>query len=155
MKSQLWVRTLSAADAGSDVRVTASVSSKLVAQVMVYAGVDPTDPLYAVESANEAGRGSSHTVPVAEAFASSWGVFVWGNKTPSTTSWTTPPEVVARRYDGTSGSGRVTSLVADSGGPVDGTQTGGHTAVADAAGDKATMWTLVLAPEQILDEPPS
>lgn len=149
MKSQLWVRTLSGTDAGTRVMVTASVSTKLVAQVVVYSGVDPSDPLAAVESANETASGPSHTVPVAEASASAWGVFVWGNKTTSTTSWTVPPEVVARRYDGTGGSGRVTSLVADSGGPVGGVETGGHTALADSAGDKATMWTLVLRPDQV------
>jgi hypothetical protein len=46
----------------------------------------------------------------------------------------------------TSGSGRLSGVVADAGGPVTGTSYGGKTATTDVAAARAEMWTFVLAP---------
>jgi hypothetical protein len=71
----------------------------------------------------------------------------WADKTPTSTGWTPPLQVVPRQAQVTTGSGRVTALIADSGAPVTRTTSGGLVAVAGVAGTKATMWSIVLTPQ--------
>jgi PKD repeat protein len=144
MQSRLWVRVAQTGDADSTVRVTSSRSTKMVAHVLVYTGTDPVTPVAAAVSAGETGKSTSHQTPVVTTSPDSWVVSLWSNKSSSTTGWTAPPGVAVRQYLGTSGSGRVTMLAADSGGPVGSSTYGGLTAIASQAGSMATMWSIAL-----------
>ena len=146
MQTRVWERTAMAADSGAAVRVTVSQTTKIGAQIVAYDGVDPDNPVIAVQSASENGTGSGHRTPLAGSQSGDWGVSIWTNKTAAATGWTVPSGVSVRNQVITTGGGRVTALLADSGGPVAGTTYGGLTAVASEAGSKATMWTVVLAP---------
>jgi 3-phytase len=146
MQTQVWMKVAQAGDAGATVPVTSSRSAKLVAQIAAYGGTHPTDPVAAVLSASETSTSAVHTTPTATTDRTSWTVSLWSNKSSSTTSWLAPAGVKARQYQGTSGSGRVTALLADSGAPIGATSAGGLGATASQSGSMATMWTIVLTP---------
>ncbi|MEO8106787.1 MAG: PKD domain-containing protein, partial [Actinomycetes bacterium] len=146
MQSQVWVRVAQTGDAGSAAPVAISAYTKMTAHVMAYSGANPLTPIASFASIGEARKSTSHTTPVVSASPTSWVVSMWADKSSSTTGWTPPASVTARQYLGTSGSGHVTSLVADSSGPIGGSPAGGLTATASQSGSTATMWTVVLAP---------
>ncbi len=146
MQSQLWVRVAQIGDAGATVRATASATSKLTAQVVAYSGTNVMQPVAVAASAAQTRKTAAHTTPVVSTSPSAWAVSLWANKSASTTGWTAPASVSVRHFQGTTGGGRVTSLVADSGAPVGGTSAGGLTATASQSSSTATMWTVVLSP---------
>ena len=76
--------------------------------------------------------------------AGSWVVSHWADKSGTTTTWSTS-EATTRQAICAVGTGRVCSLLADSGGPVAGSY-GPITASTDLASNKAVMWSVVLAP---------
>ena len=146
MQSQLWVRVAQVGDAGATVRATSSATAKLTAQVLAYSGTDVMQPVSVAASAAQTRKTAAHTTPVVSTSPSAWAVSLWANKSASTTGWTAPASVSVRHFQGTTGSGRVTSLAADSGGPVGGASAGGLTATASQSSSTATMWTVVLSP---------
>ena len=144
MQTRAWWKTAAAGDAGAT--VTVSATTKLDGQLLAYSGTDSSDPIVAVAAAGETGNTAAHTTPEVNAPAGAWVVSYWADKTSSTTEWTAPDGTVERQQSIGSGGGRVTSLAADSDGPVAGGTVGGLTATADSSNGKATMWTVVLAP---------
>ncbi len=146
MQSRVWARVAQPGDAGSAVRVTSTSSSKMVAQVMAYAGTSAATPIGSVTSAAEGTKTAGHRTPTTTSTAGAWAVSLWSNKSSLTSGWVAPTEVAVRQYQGNTGSGRITALAADSGGPVGTLSYGGLTAVASQAGTMATMWTIVLNP---------
>jgi 3-phytase len=146
MQSQLWLRVAQSADAGATVRVASNATAKMTAHVLAYSGTSQLAPVSAAVSASESRKTAAHTTPVAATSPSSWVLSLWSNKSSSTTGWTAPPSVTVRQFQSTSSSGRVTSLVADSGGPIGVTSAGGLTATASQSGTMATTWTVVLSP---------
>ena len=146
MQSQLWVRVAQSGDAGVPVRVATTATTKLTAHVLAYSGTSPTTPISVAASLAETRKTTAHTTPVVAATPGSWALSMWSNKSSATTGWTTSAPVTIRQFQTTSGSGRVTSIVADSGDAVTTSTAGGVTATASQSGNTATMWTVVLAP---------
>jgi hypothetical protein len=145
MQTRVWRKVATPSDAGTSVRVRTTVTTKLVGQVLAYGGADTAvAPPFA--SAGQTTFTASHRTPVVTTDTSSWAVSVWANKSSSTTGWTAPSSVIVRSYRANTGTGRITSLVADSAGPLGTSAAGGLTAVASQAGGIATMWTIVLRP---------
>ena len=75
-----------------------------------------------------------------------WVVSFWSHKDSTTTALSPPAGVTVRAAGTQTGSGRVTTLLADSGAAVPVGQYGGLTATATGASSTATMWSIVLAP---------
>ena len=146
MQTRVWTKVAQVGDANSIVRVTASKTTKLVAQILSYTGTDPIAPVATAISATEPAKTAAHRTPVVSTGSDSWLVSLWANKSSATSGWTAPPEVIARQYQGTSSTGRVTALAADSGGPIGAISAGGYTAIASQSGSMATMWSIVLTP---------
>jgi PKD repeat protein len=146
MQSRIWVRVAQPGDAGTWVRGSSSGTAKMVAQLLAYAGTSTVSPIASVVSAPEVSKTAGHRTPTAPTDPSSWAVSLWSNKSSLTSGWTAPAEVAVRAYQGNAGSGRITSLAADSGGAVGTASYGGLTAVASQVGSMATMWTIVLNP---------
>ncbi len=144
MQSNVWVKVAQTGDADSTVRVASTQLTKMVAQILVYTGTDPLKPVAAAVSARETGKSAAHQTPLVSTSADSWVVSLWSNKSSSTTGWTVSSEVATRLYLGNSGSGRVTTLAADSSGPVGSATYGGLAAVASQAGSMGTMWSIAL-----------
>jgi len=144
-RTMAWWKIASAGDAGQPVRLTLGGYTKVTMQLTGYGGTSPT-PVGAVSQRSDSTSTTAHVTPVVNVSAGgSWLLSYWADKSSSTTNWTPPATSVPRDERIGSGSGRITSLVADSGAPVPTGSAGGLTAVTDAA-SRATMISMVLAP---------
>ena len=144
-RTMAWWKIASQGDAGQAVRLTFGVYTKVAMQLTGYGGTSPT-PLGAVSQRSDADYTTAHVTPVVNvSVGGSWLLSYWADKSSSTTNWTAPATSVPRDERIGSGSGRITSLVADSGAPVPTGSAGGLTAVTDAA-SRAVMISMVLAP---------
>jgi hypothetical protein len=70
----------------------------------------------------------------------------WADKSSTTNVWTPAAGLATRGTACATGSGRICSALADSGGPVGAGPYGPVSASTDAASDKVTAWSIVLAP---------
>lgn len=144
MVTTVWTRTLTAADAGGTVTVTADRALRATLSLGVYRGVDASASGVRVTSVAE-GAGSTRTSPTVPTTEPTWVASYFADKSSSTTAWTRPAGTALRAEAYTTGSGRVTSLLVDSDGPVPAGTVGGLTASTDAPGTRAVVMTLVLA----------
>lgn len=144
MTTQVWQKVAVAADAGRQVTVTLSATTKATLDLVAYSGTSKTAPVASFTGANDTG-GSAHTTPTATAPAGAWVVSVWTDKSASARSFTAPAGVSVRDSLAGRGTGDLAVLVADSGGSVPAGQVGGLTATVSAPSSRATMLTLVLA----------
>ncbi|GAA2604904.1 PKD domain-containing protein [Actinomadura fulvescens] len=145
-RSVVWQRVAEAGDAGAAVTVGISDYAKADLRLAAYSGTSASAPVATAAEAGDPAAATEHTTPNAVAVAGSWVVSYWGDKSSTTNSWTAPADVTARATSIGTGSGRVTSLVADSNGAVPAGAYGGLKATTDAA-SRALMWTIVLAPK--------
>lgn len=144
--STVWQRVATAGDAGSSVAVGISDFAKANLRVLAYRGTSATAPVASAAKAADPAVTTSHEAPsVTVGTPGSWVVAYWSDKSSTTMSWTAQNGVTVRGTSIGSAGGRVTSLVADSGGTVPTGPYAGPTATTDVA-SRALMWTLVLAP---------
>ncbi|MCR1783696.1 PKD domain-containing protein [Nocardioides carbamazepini] len=144
---RLYSRVATAADAGSPVTVTSSGYAKSVLTVVGYRGNDPATPVADSAVAVQTSSGAAHVTPaVLSPDGSHWLVSYWADKSGGTTSWTLPPGAVGRSSATGDGSGHVSSVLADSGGPLPAGPQGGLTATADTSGTAAITFSVLLAP---------
>lgn len=146
MTTYVWTRTATATDAQSSVGPTLPAASKSALSVAAYRGIDSATPVAASASAVDAST-ASHTTPTLNAPANSFVVSFWADKSPSTTDWVEPADTVNRVEVIGSGTGRISSLLADRNGMQAGA-VGGLTATTDAASSRGVMWTLALRAAQ-------
>jgi hypothetical protein len=144
--TRVWRRVAGAADAGATIRVAVSAISKGNLIVVAYRGTSATDPVASFARASDTGSRTHATPSAPVAVAGSWAVSYWMHKDSTTTALTPPAGVTVRASGTQSGSGRVTGLLADSGGPLPAGPYGGRIATAAATSSNASMWTVVLAP---------
>jgi PKD repeat protein len=141
--STLWQKTVVSGDAGTVVRLDSTAFHKAVLDLAVYSGVSTSPPV--VARVGDSAK-TAHVTPAVTAPAGSWVVSLWADKSETTLSWTAPSGVTVRDTAIGTGSGRFSSLLADSGGPVGGGTYGPLTATTNAASTYADMWTVVLTP---------
>ncbi len=147
LRTRLYDKVATGTDAGSTVTVTYAASNKVDLQLAAYTGVDPANPVAAFASAGETTSRTGHTTPGASAPVNgSWVLSYWADKSAATTTWTVPGTLTVRGQSAGTGSGHLTSALADTNAGVAPGVSAGVTATADSASAKATMWTLVLAP---------
>jgi hypothetical protein len=92
--------------------------------------------------------GTAHTTPTATAAQGSWVLSIWSDKQSVARTWAPPAAGVVERSNLAGvGTGDMATLVTDSGGPVPTGTAGGHTATVPAASNRATVFTVVLAPQ--------
>ena len=146
MRTILHSRIAGSSDAGGQVVVGLSAIAKVDLQLAVYRGTSTTDPVAAVASSADAST-STHTTPLVTVPAvGSWAVSYWSDKSSSTTDWTPSAGVVPRSEQIGSGSGYLTSLVADSGAAVPTGSYGGRVATTDQTSSRGTNFTVLIAP---------
>jgi PKD repeat protein len=144
LRSAVYEKTATGADAGSSATVTFSASVKAQLTVADYKNVSTT-PIEAAQS-NTSGAGTSHTTPAISGLtAGTWVLSFWTDKSTTTTAWT-PPAGVTKRSDvyGTAG-GAVSALLADSGTGVSGSYPA-QTATTNVSSGSSVQWTVALAP---------
>ncbi|WP_196466444.1 PKD domain-containing protein [Planomonospora sp. ID91781] len=144
--TKVWKKSAAPDDGGDVLSVTLSGQAKADLTLAAYRGVD-LGVVAAQASASETVTRAEHTTPEVQVPAGGgWVVSYWGEKSSATTAWTAPEGQTVRSTQAGTGSGRITSLLTDGGGPVPAGTSPGVTATADAASLRATMWSLVLAP---------
>jgi hypothetical protein len=115
--------------------------------VVAYRGTSPTVPVANIASGLETVSRAAHTTPAVNVgSAQALVVSYWMHEDSTTTALTPPADVVVRATGTQTGSGRVTTLFADSGTPPGAGQYAGRTATAASPNINATMWAVVLAP---------
>ena len=145
-QTTLWWKVASASDAGSAVSVSSALQ-KGVLTLAAYRGVDTVLPFVARGVSTQPSLTTQHVTPtVVGSVAGAWRVSFWSVKSSSVASLSVPAGEVPRSSTNGSGSGRVTSLLSDSGAVVDLGNQGGRVSVSDVAADKGTYWTVLLRP---------
>jgi PKD repeat protein len=141
LMTTVWQKTATATDAGSKVTVTLNVAGKTDLHVMAYSGADVASVIGLAQD----GSNNSHTAPSATVgTGGSWVVRYWADKTSTTTAWTAPSGVTTRDSLVGTGSGRVSTLLADSGVGVPAGASGTATATTNATSGRAVSATIVL-----------
>jgi PKD repeat protein len=142
----VWRKVAAPGDAGATVAVSLSAMAKANLAVVAYRGTSGADPVADAARTVHA-SGTTRTTPTVDvATAGAHVVSYWSHRDSTTTALTPPPGVSTRLAGSQSGGGRVTMLLADSGGPVQPGPYGGLTATASASSSFGTAWTIVLAP---------
>jgi myo-inositol-hexaphosphate 3-phosphohydrolase len=142
---RLWGRVAGAADAGSIVTVSGSSIIKAGVTLAAYRGTAAA-PFAATAAATDTTSKSTHTTPtVTNTQDGAWLLSYWADKSSAATAWTLPAGVVARSTSTGSGSGYITTALADSfqGLPVG--VIGGLAATTGVASGKAVMFSVLLA----------
>lgn len=144
MTTFVWTKRATAADAASTVTFELPSRAKTALTVSAYRGANAVNPVGAYATAVSAFT-ADHVSPQLEAPPDSMVVTVWSDKGPSTSDWTEPVDSFARAEAISSGTGRVSTLVADGGGAQAG-PVGNLTATTDAESSRGVSWTIALVP---------
>ncbi|MEO9326141.1 PKD domain-containing protein [Nocardioides sp. C4-1] len=154
VRGRVWTKEAGPTDAGSDVSTTSSGFVKSVMSVVAYR----SDGAAAVASASStvATTQSSHTTPaVPVTDANAWLVSYWSEKSSTATTWALPGGVTQRGAALTTGSGKVSMVVGDSGGVVPAGTAAGRTATTSVAVNRSLMFSVVVrGGVDVGDEPP-
>ena len=154
LETDVYYRTATGADVGTNVTVTFSAKTHNSVTLADYSGADSNT----IEAFAKSGDSStaSHTTPMATVSTDgSLAVSYWADKSSSTSAWTPPGTVTSRATFFDTGTGYVTSLLADSGSTVNSGSYGGKTATSSpGTSGKGTEWTIILAPAGTTNAPP-
>jgi hypothetical protein len=143
----VWSKVATSGDLGGSVPVSFGGVVHGTLQLLAYSGTDPVNPVAASGTLSTTKSSSSETTPVVSAPANGdWVLSYWTAKSSAVTAWTAPGSQTVRSADNGSGSGRINSLVTDTGGPVPAGPVGGVTATTDQPASISTAWTIILAP---------
>ncbi|HEY2794695.1 MAG TPA: hypothetical protein VGJ28_20200, partial [Micromonosporaceae bacterium] len=142
----VYSKVATASDAGSTVTVATPGSPHATVQLVAYSGTNGSTPV--LTSAQSSGTNSSTlTSPTVSIGAGgTWVVSYYAAKSSTVTGWTVPSSQTTRDSDNGTGSGRINSVVADSGAPVAAGSAGGIAATTDQSYGGADSWTVVLTP---------
>ncbi|WP_155849354.1 PKD domain-containing protein [Arthrobacter sp. H20] len=144
MRSVMYGRLATAADAGSTVSVRTATFNRGTLVITVYRGAQIAGASFDLET--ETISRAQHTTPTLPAAAGDWVLSYWADKTAGTSSWAAPGGVTVRQTGAGTGAGHMSWLAVDSNGPVSGTTAGGLTATANSATGNAVMGTVVIKP---------
>ncbi|ONI67685.1 hypothetical protein BWI15_31810 [Kribbella sp. ALI-6-A] len=146
VRGRAWTKAASASDAGTDVTVTGSELSKSTLSVTAYRSTGvATVSASAVRGVDVSS--SSHATPAAPvAKGNSWLVNVWTEKSSVVQTWNLPAEVTSRTTAASTGTGKVSSVVADSNAGVPIGTAAARTATTSSAVSRSVMFSVVLDP---------
>jgi len=137
-----YSKVATAADAGAVVRITSSAYAKADMEVAVYRGTNPSDPVAASASGQDAG-GTTHTSPTLTAPAGNNTLLTyWADKSNDTSAWTAPGGQTTRNSKFGTGSGHISGLITDQNGVTG--STGGLTATANSSSSRGMSFSVVL-----------
>jgi PKD repeat protein len=144
---RLWTRAASAGDAGAPVVLTLSATAKADLSLSAYhasGGTTVADHSARVEQVS----GTTHVSPTVTVLgAGSWVSTYWSAKSSVDTVWSTPAEQTVRTSATGSGSGKITSVLTDSDGPVATGPAGGLPGTTSPAVSHVIMFTTVISLE--------
>jgi PKD repeat protein len=148
VQTNLYSKVAVANDAGRSVAVGFTATTKATIMLLAYDGT-AANPIGSFASLAETTSRAAHTTPGGNVTtAGSWVVSYWADKSSATTGWTLPAGQTQRSISVGTGDGRITSVASDLNAPAPTGTSPGRTATASASSAKATMWTVVLTPDQ-------
>lgn len=143
-RARAWTRTATADDIGSSVTVSTSGFEKSDLTVAAYRGSGGSS-VGASDGLLVNGSNFTHTTPsVNVAGPGAWLVSYWAEKSTGAISWTPPPGQSLRSGSDSSGGGKVSAILADSGGPVAADARGALVATTDVATTRVAMFSVVI-----------
>ena len=144
-ETTLFSRAAAADDAGRNVAVTFSETTKATLTLLAYDGTG-SDPVAAFASAAETQFRTTHTTPGAEvATDGSYVISYWAEKAGTATAeWALPEDQTQRSFQAGIGTGRISAVASDTNAPVAVGNSAARTATSAVSSGKATMWTVVL-----------
>ena len=152
---RVWTRVATASDAGSQVRATSAASAKSVMSLTAYRSSGPSPSVTASAQGGSDSPATSHTTPaVPVADEGSWLVSAWAEKSGTDTTWTLPAEVTQRTTATGTGTGKVSQIVGDSGGPVAAGTAAGRTATTSTSVNRSALFSVVVSPGVAGNRPP-
>ncbi len=155
-RGRAWTRQADAADANALVSVSSSGYAKSTMSVSAYRSSAGTSAVTASASTAGTTSGTSHTTPdVTVDEAGSWLVSSWSEKSSATQTWTAPATSTSRATPAATGGGKVSSLTADSNGPVSTGTATGRVATTSAVGGGTQLFSVVLSPGVDPGTPPA
>ena len=99
--------------------MTMPTTTKVDLALVAYSGVDPVDPVAQWAVRQEPATTTVHTAPdLSSPAAGGWIVTYWAEKTSTTTDWAPPAGAASRAETSGSGSGRIESILVDTGAAV-------------------------------------
>jgi PKD repeat protein len=144
MATTVYSKLAQSGDAGKKVTVPIDAASKYTMTIAAYTG-DMVAPTFA--SAGETVFRPDHTTPtITTTTDGAWVLSYWADKSSATTAFTLPTSVTSRGATCGTSTGRVCSVLADSGATVPAGPYGGLAAISDSPQAMATMWTIVMNP---------
>ena len=146
-RGRAWTKRATASDANALLTVTSSTTIKDTMSIAAYrsTGSDPSVTASAQTPGTTAT--TTHTSPtVAVAQSGSWLVNSWTEKSSTTQTWTKPTNSTTRANPAATGSGKVSTLVADSNGPVATGTAAGRVARTSASGGGTQLFSVAIGP---------
>ncbi len=157
VRGRAWSRVAGPLDAGAGVLVTTSLAAKSTMSLAAYRSSSRTSLVTA--SASSLGNSSDSTLSsptVAVAEPNSWLVNFWSEKGSTETTWTLPANVTSRGSGASTGSGKVSAELGDSGGPVATGTAAARTATVSPAVSRNVLFSVVVSPgSQTGNRPPT
>ena len=153
MESRAYWQIAGPSTAGATVSFTQPDFSKVDLNVLVYRGVDVTDPVQLIQSAGQS-RTTLHASPEVDVVGDGrWLVSAWFTKSSTVTGQTAPQIVEARLENVGSGGGRLTGLLGDVAGAVEAGPQGGLELTTDAAVGRSISYSIVINPGSAIASP--
>ncbi len=142
-----WTRQATAGDPGSTVTVTTSSWVKVDLSVAGYRGQGGSLQVLDHASSLDQQSGTDHVSPTVDnPTAGSWLVTSWVAKRSADLTWSIPASQQRRVEGHGAGGGRLTSVLADSGGQVPTGQVGGLTGTTSSEVSRVVMFSTVVGP---------
>ena len=139
--SSVWTKVATAGDAGQNVVVPISARNKSALSVTVYRGVSGIGE---TATTTDASTSTHSTAPVTVPTGSRV-LWMFSDKSGSTSQWTPGPGVTTRTEAYSTGTGRVSVMIGDSGSGQSGV-VDGVTATTDVTSSRGITWSITLEP---------
>ncbi|TDO47196.1 PKD repeat protein [Kribbella sp. VKM Ac-2527] len=151
VRGRLWTKTATAADVNANVTVTTSDTLKSVVGVAAYRSTGNATISASAVGGSDVGS-TSHTTPtVPIADTNSWRVNIWSEKSSTALTWTLPAGSTSRTTAAATGTGKVSSILADSAGAVPTGTAAGQTATTSATTSRSVLFSVALSPGEVAD----
>lgn len=149
VRGRVWTRTATAGDAGSQITVTTSGTTKAAISIAAYRATGAPGGAVVQAHSGVLHETSSTTFvspSTTQSDSAGWVVSYWASKASVPVNWTAPAGQATRSTSAGSGGGAIVSLLTDGGGPGTPGQAGGLVALTDVAVTRVVSVTLVVGP---------
>jgi PKD repeat protein len=155
-RGRVWTRTATAANAGANLILTTSAATKSSLAVAAYRSTAGPATVTADASSARNTSATAHPAPAVDVRdEGSWLVNLWSEKSSTAVTWAVPTGTTQRTVTTQTGTGKVTSVLGDSGAAVAVGNAPGRTATTSAAVGRDLLFSVVVSPGDDGTTPPN